>query len=130
MHLQIPSPPHTNTFTLLKRLAAAADLSSDLQRNRDMASRVAALLLLGIICTGFAAAEIVLDCCLDTTKKFLPRHILVGYSIQEAGKGCDISATAFITRAGKKLCVVHPSKGEWVQRHITFLDNKKRAQQQ
>ncbi|XP_026177474.1 C-C motif chemokine 20-like [Mastacembelus armatus] len=123
MHLQQPSSPHSNTFTLLKR----TNLSSDLRRNRDMASRVAALLLLGLICTGFAAAEIVVDCCLKTTNKKLPLQIIVGYSIQEAGKGCDISATAFLTKNRRTLCVVHPSEEEWVKSHVAYLENKKQA---
>lgn len=196
------SPPDSNTFTLLKGLTEAVNLSSDLQRNRDMASRVTALLLLGFICVGFAsgkrctcialavqeihtsenircmsmvhlifqfetlkanqilnvnfllhmqrvykkkcmtctmtkgfsfeeetagdlsqsfvdksnclfilsshspctalpdqfvylpAAQIVVDCCLKVSEKRLPLHILVSYTIQGAGKGCEISATA------------------------------------
>ncbi|XP_044053281.1 C-C motif chemokine 20-like isoform X2 [Siniperca chuatsi] len=129
MHLSNLSPPYSNTFTLLKRLTEAANLSSDLQRNGDMASRVTALLLLGVICVGFATAEIAVDCCLTIGEKRLPLHILVSYTIQEAGQGCEISATAFITKVGRTLCVSHPSKQAWVKAHIDFLEKKKQRQQ-
>ncbi|XP_071337801.1 C-C motif chemokine 21-like [Trachinotus anak] len=94
-----------------------------------MASRVAALLLLGIICAGFAAAEIAVDCCKKTTDAFLPRKLLESYTVQEAGHGCAISATVFYTKGGKKLCVVHPSQQNWVKSHIEFLNNKRKAHQ-
>ncbi|XP_076587583.1 C-C motif chemokine 20-like [Chaetodon auriga] len=94
-----------------------------------MASRVTALLLLGVVCFGFAAAEIVVDCCLRTTDKRLPLQILDSYIIQDAGKGCDISATAFITKVGKKLCVSHHSKLAWVKNYINILDKKKGGHQ-
>ncbi|KAK2838046.1 hypothetical protein Q5P01_015258 [Channa striata] len=110
-----------NTFTATD----AANLSSDTRRIRDMASRVAALLLLGIVCTGFVAAEVAVDCCLMVVDKHLPLHILASYSIQEAGKGCEISATVFITKAGRTLCVVHPSERQWVKSHVKYLENKK-----
>uniref|UniRef100_A0A3Q1HVP0 Chemokine interleukin-8-like domain-containing protein n=1 Tax=Anabas testudineus TaxID=64144 RepID=A0A3Q1HVP0_ANATE len=90
-----------------------------------MASRVAALLLLGIICTGFVAAEVAFDCCLKKSEKYLPPKILVSYTIQEAGKGCEISATVFTTRTGRILCVSHPSEQGWVKSHINLLNNKR-----
>ncbi|KAI3372517.1 hypothetical protein L3Q82_022996 [Scortum barcoo] len=85
LHKYTCNPPNTSTFTLLKKLAEAASLSSDLQRNRDMASRVAALLLLGIICVGFASAEIAVDCCLLSTDKYLPRQVIVSYNVPYKG---------------------------------------------
>ncbi|XP_069574872.1 C-C motif chemokine 21-like [Brachyistius frenatus] len=91
-----------------------------------MASRAAALLLLGVVCFQFTAAEIVMDCCLKTSDKRLPSKILLSYSLQEAGKGCDISATVFVSRGGKTMCVVHPSEKPWVQRLITILDQQKK----
>nr|XP_046242341.1 C-C motif chemokine 19-like [Scatophagus argus] len=94
-----------------------------------MASRAAALLLLGFICVGFATAEIAVDCCLRTTNKFLPLQILDHYIIQDAGKGCEISATAFITKVGRTLCVSHPSEEDWVKKHIAFLERKKQSGQ-
>ncbi|XP_045890053.1 uncharacterized protein LOC123959811 [Micropterus dolomieu] len=95
-----------------------------------MASRVTALLLLGFICVGFASAQIVVDCCLKVSEKRLPLHILVSYTIQGAGKGCEISATAFITKAGKTLCVSHPADQSWVQSHIDYLEKKKQRLQE
>ncbi|XP_068167666.1 C-C motif chemokine 19-like [Antennarius striatus] len=94
-----------------------------------MTSRVAALLLLGIFCVGFASAQIVSDCCLKVSRKTLPLQILDGYIIQDAGHGCEISATAFITKVGRMLCVSHPKDQEWVKKYITFLDEKKAKRQ-
>ncbi|XP_041793644.1 C-C motif chemokine 8-like [Chelmon rostratus] len=94
-----------------------------------MASRVAVLFLLGVICFGFVAAEIVVDCCLTTTKRRLPIQILDSYIIQDAGKGCDIGATAFITKVGKTLCVSHHSELPWVKSYIDFLEKKKQGHQ-
>ncbi|XP_031161814.1 C-C motif chemokine 19-like isoform X2 [Sander lucioperca] len=90
-----------------------------------MASRIAVLLLLGVICVGFASAEIVMDCCLKVAEKPLPLTILQSYTIQEAGKGCEISATAFITKVGRILCVSHPRDKPWVRSHIKHLDQKR-----
>ncbi|KAM7415621.1 hypothetical protein PAMA_017919 [Pampus argenteus] len=94
-----------------------------------MASRVAVLLLLGVICIGFAAGEIAVDCCLVTSNKHLPRSALKSYIIQEAGEGCDISATIFITKKSKRLCLPPASQETWVQNHINFLDIKRQGQQ-
>ncbi|XP_029367203.1 C-C motif chemokine 19-like [Echeneis naucrates] len=91
-----------------------------------MASRVAALLLLGIICTGFAAAELAQDCCKETTTKFVPKKMLESYTIQTAGQGCSISATVFKTKKGRKLCLVPASEQDWIQNHIEFLKMKNR----
>ncbi|KAG7214336.1 hypothetical protein INR49_023153 [Caranx melampygus] len=84
-----------------------------------MASQVAALLLLcSIICAEFAAAEVPVDCCKKASDSFLPRKVLQDYKIQEAGQGCDISATIFLTKGGKRLCIVHPNEQGWVQRGL------------
>lgn len=87
-----------------------------------MASKVAALLFLGIICFHVAtgkrkihiflnlpaffprkafifcyfcilAAQIVMDCCLSVSEKRLIPKNIVSYKLQVAGSGCDISAT-------------------------------------
>ncbi|AWP07656.1 putative eotaxin-like isoform 4 [Scophthalmus maximus] len=96
-----------------------------------MASRVAALLLLGVICARFAQGEMVVDCCLSTTDKFFPLIKIETYTLQHAGQGCDLSATVFITKAARTVCIVHPSaenkRTKWVKSHIQYLDNKKRA---
>lgn len=39
------------------------------------------------------AGEIAVDCCLQTIDKRVPPKNIKQYIIQEAGKGCDISAT-------------------------------------
>ncbi|XP_063346824.1 C-C motif chemokine 20-like [Pelmatolapia mariae] len=94
-----------------------------------MASRVAALLLLGVLCFSFASGEIAVDCCLQAIDKRLPSKNIVDYIIQEAGKGCEISATVFITNHGRTLCVIHPSQKPWVRNLINIVNKKKQAQQ-
>ncbi|XP_034452112.1 C-C motif chemokine 20-like [Hippoglossus hippoglossus] len=98
-----------------------------------MASRLAAaLLVLGLICTGFAGAEVAVDCCLSTTDKFFPLIRISTYTLQQAGEGCDISATVFITKTKNTICIVHPSeshkKNKWVKAHIEHLDKNRKAQ--
>ncbi|CAG07793.1 unnamed protein product [Tetraodon nigroviridis] len=90
-----------------------------------MASRAAALLLLGLVCVQFAAAQVVLDCCRTKTSKLLPLQLIRSYSVQDAGAGCDISATVFVTKTGRQLCVSHPSEEKWVQKHIDALLRRK-----
>ncbi|XP_030273611.1 C-C motif chemokine 20-like [Sparus aurata] len=92
-----------------------------------MASRVAALLLLGVICVGLASGQIAVDCCLKTSDKFLPLSRINGYVIQEAGQGCDKSATVFITKTGRTLCFSHHSKLQWVRGHIEALEARQQA---
>ncbi|XP_034397716.1 C-C motif chemokine 13-like [Cyclopterus lumpus] len=91
-----------------------------------MASTTAALLLLlGVLCVGFASAEIAVDCCLTVSKKPMPLQRLQSYTLQEAGKGCQISATGFITKLGRTLCVSHPDDAKWVRRYIKHLDESR-----
>ncbi|XP_074495964.1 C-C motif chemokine 19-like [Sebastes fasciatus] len=90
-----------------------------------MASRIALLLLLGAVCVGFTAAQTVEDCCLVVSTKPVPLKLVANYIILEAGNGCDISATVFITKAGRKLCVSHPDDRPWVKSHINYLKAKK-----
>uniref|UniRef100_A0A3Q0RLH4 Chemokine interleukin-8-like domain-containing protein n=1 Tax=Amphilophus citrinellus TaxID=61819 RepID=A0A3Q0RLH4_AMPCI len=94
-----------------------------------MASRVAVLLLLGVLCFSFAAGEIAADCCLQAIDKRLPSKNIVDYIIQEAGKGCEISATVFIANTGRTLCVFHPSQKPWVKNLINIVNKKKQAQE-
>ncbi|CAG5919052.1 unnamed protein product [Menidia menidia] len=94
-----------------------------------MASPVATLLLLGIICFSFAAAEVPVDCCLQASPKRLPAKNIVAYTIQEEGKGCDISATVLINKSGRKLCAVHPKGNPWVQNVINAVEKRKQANQ-
>ncbi|KAL3975293.1 actin-related protein 10 [Sarotherodon galilaeus] len=76
-----------------------------------------------------AICEIAVDCCLQAIDKRLPSKNIVDYIIQEAGKGCEISATAFITNSGRTLCVIHPSQKPWVRNLINIVNKKKQAQQ-
>uniref|UniRef100_A0A3P8WGL3 Eotaxin-like n=1 Tax=Cynoglossus semilaevis TaxID=244447 RepID=A0A3P8WGL3_CYNSE len=79
---------------------------------------------------GGVHAEVVVDCCLSTTDKFFPLIRIESYKLQEAGQGCDISATVFITKTEKTVCIVHPTeenkKTKWVQTHIEYLEKKKK----
>ncbi|KAG7490697.1 hypothetical protein JOB18_040606 [Solea senegalensis] len=93
-------------------------------------SGITALLLLTVLlCADFTAAEVVVDCCLKTTDKFFPLILIDSYTLQEAGQGCDISATVFITKLEKTVCIVHPEeekkKTKWVKSHIKYLEKKK-----
>ncbi|KAM4746599.1 C-C motif chemokine 20-like [Anableps anableps] len=94
-----------------------------------MASKVAALLLLGLICFQVATAQIVVDCCLSVSEKRLITKNIVSYRIQRANSGCDIDATVFINKKGMKLCVVPPEGNPWVQRLIHILDTRGRLPQ-
>ncbi|XP_033974495.1 C-C motif chemokine 21-like [Trematomus bernacchii] len=89
-----------------------------------MASRIALLLLLGVICVGFASAQIAQDCCIKVAEKRLPLQILQSYTIQDAGQGCSISATVFVSKVGKTLCVPHPNDKAWVKSYIRQLNQK------
>ncbi|XP_074527112.1 monocyte chemotactic protein 1B-like [Halichoeres trimaculatus] len=85
---------------------------------------IAALLLLGVVCVEFSAAEVPIDCCLTTSSKRVPIQIIADHRIQEAGKGCDIGATVFETKKGVILCISHPSEEAWVRKTIRHLEKK------
>ncbi|XP_054895620.1 C-C motif chemokine 20-like [Poeciliopsis prolifica] len=91
-----------------------------------MATKAAALILLGLLCIEFASAELVVDCCLTvkSEKRLNPRN-LVSYSVQRAGMGCDISATVFVNRRNMKLCVVPAEGNPGVQKLIDFLEKRR-----
>ncbi|XP_061585878.1 C-C motif chemokine 19-like [Cololabis saira] len=89
-----------------------------------MASRLSALFFLGVICLGLVSAEIAVDCCLQVSGKRLPFKNIVRYIIQDAGKGCDISATVFTMKNGQNLCAEHPSANKWVKTTIQRLDKR------
>ncbi|XP_075961169.1 C-C motif chemokine 19-like [Anarhichas minor] len=80
-----------------------------------MASTTALLLLLGVLCVGFASADIMSQCCMRVTGKPMPLRVIQSYTIQEAGKGCPIRAALFITKSGRTLCVSHPNDKQWVR---------------
>ncbi|XP_005808851.1 C-C motif chemokine 20-like [Xiphophorus maculatus] len=89
-----------------------------------MASKVSALLFLGIICFQVATAQIVMDCCLSVSEKRLIPKNIVSYKLQVAGSGCDISATVFMNKKGMKLCVVPPEGNQWVKNLIKTVDRR------
>ncbi|XP_003213424.1 C-C motif chemokine 19 isoform X2 [Meleagris gallopavo] len=66
------------------------------------------------------AGNNVLDCCLRTSEKPIPRRIVQDYRMQLVQNGCDIPATVFITTRGKRLCA--PPQAPWVLRLQEKLD--------
>ncbi|XP_056275784.1 C-C motif chemokine 19-like [Pseudoliparis swirei] len=93
-----------------------------------MASSPAALLLLLLLCISFTSAEVAVDCCLTVSGKPPPLPRLQSYTLQEAGRGCQISAARFLTRLGRTLCAPHPADARWVRRYIRCLEeNRRRA---
>ncbi|XP_054033786.1 C-C motif chemokine 19 [Dryobates pubescens] len=62
----------------------------------------------------------VLDCCLRTSEKPIPRRIVQDYQLQLLKDGCDILAVVFITTRGKRLCA--PVEVPWVVRLQEKLD--------
>ncbi|XP_008415966.1 C-C motif chemokine 20-like [Poecilia reticulata] len=92
-----------------------------------MASKVAALLFLGLICFHVATAQIVMDCCLSVSEKRLIPKNIVSYKLQVAGSGCDISAAVFLNKKGMKLCVVPPEGNQWVQNLIRTLEKRRQS---
>ncbi|CAN9512908.1 unnamed protein product [Ophioblennius macclurei] len=89
-----------------------------------MASRLSALLLLGIICLGFATGNAISDCCLSAVDKRVPPSLVQSYSLQRAGHGCGISATVIITKARKELCLLHPDDSSKVRKLLEALDKR------
>uniref|UniRef100_A0A3B3E187 Chemokine interleukin-8-like domain-containing protein n=1 Tax=Oryzias melastigma TaxID=30732 RepID=A0A3B3E187_ORYME len=70
----------------------------------------------------FKCSEVLKDCCLSVSKNRVPAKFVVSYYIQEAGKGCNLSATVFETKGGRRLCIVHPDGFPWVQKVISIVD--------
>uniref|UniRef100_A0A3B3CTQ1 Chemokine interleukin-8-like domain-containing protein n=1 Tax=Oryzias melastigma TaxID=30732 RepID=A0A3B3CTQ1_ORYME len=71
------------------------------------------------VCVGVCVSEVLKDCCLSVSKNRVPAKFVVSYYIQEAGKGCNLSATVFETKGGRRLCIVHPDGFPWVQKVIS-----------
>uniref|UniRef100_A0A3Q3DA11 Chemokine interleukin-8-like domain-containing protein n=1 Tax=Hippocampus comes TaxID=109280 RepID=A0A3Q3DA11_HIPCM len=95
-----------------------------------MKPQVVALLLLALVCLQPAAGEKLVSCCLDTSDKCFPRQIVVSYYHQEAGKGCQHSATVFMSKAGKRLCAPAAHKSKCVQELVAFLDKRNKSKKQ
>uniref|UniRef100_A0A3B4ACY7 Chemokine interleukin-8-like domain-containing protein n=1 Tax=Periophthalmus magnuspinnatus TaxID=409849 RepID=A0A3B4ACY7_9GOBI len=76
------------------------------------------------------AAEVAQDCCLRVAQQRLPARRIQSYKVQEAGRGCDISATVVQMKGGKHLCLPHPEGHLWVQRVMKMVDQREENQQQ
>uniref|UniRef100_A0A3B3ZPY6 Chemokine interleukin-8-like domain-containing protein n=1 Tax=Periophthalmus magnuspinnatus TaxID=409849 RepID=A0A3B3ZPY6_9GOBI len=63
------------------------------------------------------------DCCLSVAQKRLPAKQVQSYKVQEAGKGCDISATVVQVK-GRMLCLPHPEGQQWVQKLMRIVDQR------
>ncbi|KAM5191377.1 C-C motif chemokine 21-like [Mantella aurantiaca] len=70
-------------------------------------------------------ANTVADCCLQTSNKKIPAHVVTGYEIQTPAKGCLKIAVVFFTntKPSRKLC--SPLGSQWVAKLIRKLDKKK-----
>uniref|UniRef100_A0A3P9HFU2 C-C motif chemokine 19 n=1 Tax=Oryzias latipes TaxID=8090 RepID=A0A3P9HFU2_ORYLA len=77
----------------------------------------------------FPAAQVPKDCCLSIRQEKLNPKNIVSYSIQEEGDGCQISASVFVNKHGKKLCVAHPKDFPWAQKIMNLVDKRKPASQ-
>lgn len=91
-----------------------------------MDPKVSTLLLL-LLCATLSTAEVPVDCCLKVANQRLPLKIVESYTLQEAWRGCKISATVIIVKGGrgKKLCLPHPEEHSWVKRLLKMVDQKK-----
>ncbi|XP_061528708.1 C-C motif chemokine 3-like 1 [Phycodurus eques] len=90
-----------------------------------MDPRLAALLLVVLLCSHPAAGQKLVGCCLATRNMCFPRKIVASYFHQEAGNGCKYSATVFLSKAGKQLCAPPQYESKCVQELIAYLDNNK-----
>ncbi|XP_033846107.1 C-C motif chemokine 21-like [Periophthalmus magnuspinnatus] len=93
-----------------------------------MDPKVCVLLLL--LCAALCSAEVAQDCCLRVAQQRLPARRIQSYKVQEAGRGCDISATVVQMKGGKHLCLPHPEGHLWVQRVMKMVDQREENQQQ
>ncbi|XP_073467658.1 C-C motif chemokine 19-like [Aquarana catesbeiana] len=71
-------------------------------------------------------ANMVVDCCLQTSTKRIPYNIVIRYEIQTPEKGCRQKAVVFFTshKPSMKLCA--PLGNPWVVKLMKRLDNKKK----
>ncbi|KAK7879066.1 hypothetical protein WMY93_034153, partial [Mugilogobius chulae] len=58
----------------------------------------ASVVLLLLLCAAFCTAAVPQDCCLSVAQQRLPANRIQSYKVQEAWKGCDISATVILSR--------------------------------
>ncbi|XP_051950879.1 C-C motif chemokine 19a.2 [Xyrauchen texanus] len=76
-----------------------------------------------------AFSDEAVDCCLTTKDTRIPMQILASYFHQTTENGCPIPATVFITKKDKKLCAPPAERHEWIRKHISHLDRKKKTHQ-
>ncbi|XP_013998904.2 C-C motif chemokine 20 [Salmo salar] len=72
------------------------------------------------VCYQVTQGQMVMDCCLEVSKKEIPQRVVTGYQPQVRGQGCSIDAVVFHTRKGHKLCA--PTGPAWVTNLIKHLD--------
>ncbi|XP_028314088.1 C-C motif chemokine 19-like [Gouania willdenowi] len=93
-----------------------------------MTSRLSVLILLGVLCFVLTTGNPIMDCCLKTTQKKFSFKLVQSYKIQEAAKGCEISATVIFTKGGRKLCLAPPKGNPFIQALIEDV-NRARGKQ-
>ncbi|XP_061672108.1 C-C motif chemokine 19-like [Syngnathoides biaculeatus] len=89
-----------------------------------MDPRLAALLLVALLCSQPGAGQRLVDCCLSTSNKCFPHRFAASYYHQEAGNGCKYEATVILTKGGRKLCSPPQHASKCVQELIAYLDKR------
>ncbi|KAK7906902.1 hypothetical protein WMY93_015514 [Mugilogobius chulae] len=89
----------------------------------------ASVLLLLLLCAASCTAAVPQDCCLSVAQQRLPANRIQSYKVQEAGKGCHISATGPHSWS-KRLCLPHPEGLPWLQKVLKIVEQRLGAQQQ
>ncbi|XP_036450866.1 C-C motif chemokine 19b [Colossoma macropomum] len=85
--------------------------------SNSMTAHTTVLLLLLLVFCGwcYAVAEGE-DCCLSTLDKTIPHKMVKSFYLQTVDKGCNVSATVFVTKKGRKLCAPPLTKSDWVRK--------------
>ncbi|OBS82361.1 hypothetical protein A6R68_23650 [Neotoma lepida] len=86
---------------------------------------VASLLLVACMCSIFPTDSVIIpsSCCTSFISKKIPRKLVVSYHLAN-GSVCHKAGVIFITKGGHKIC--SDPKLPWVQRHIQYLDAKRK----
>ncbi|XP_077334300.1 C-C motif chemokine 19-like [Lithobates pipiens] len=71
-------------------------------------------------------ANMVVDCCLQTSTKRIPPNAVIGYEMQTPEKGCREKAVVFFTFHKPSLRLCAPLGNPWVVKLMKRLDNKKK----
>ncbi|XP_040191556.1 C-C motif chemokine 19-like [Rana temporaria] len=72
------------------------------------------------------AANMVVDCCLQTSPKRIPSNVVTRYEVQTPEKGCRVKAVVFFTTHTPSLKLCAPLGNPWVVKLMKRLDNKKK----